>query len=50
VTGHQIRGGQLHVVSSVRGRNGEDVIFDIRQEVVGIKQRERKGVKPEKPK
>ncbi len=50
VTGHQIRGGQLHVVSSVRRRNGKDVIFDIRQEVVGIKQREREGMKPEKPK
>jgi hypothetical protein len=50
VTGHQIRGGQLHVVSSVRGINGKDVIFDIRQEVVCIKQRKREGVKPEKPK
>jgi hypothetical protein len=50
VTGHQIRGRQLHVVSSVRRGNGEDVIFDIRQEVVRIEQRKRKGVKPEEPK
>ncbi len=50
MTGHQIRGGQLHVVSSVRGRNGEDVVFDIRQEVVGIKQWEWERMKPEKPK
>jgi hypothetical protein len=50
VTRHQIRGGQLHVVSGVRRGNGEDVIFDIRQEVVCIKQRKRERVKPEKPK
>ncbi len=48
MTGHQIRGGQLHVVSSVRRRNGQDVIFDIRQEVVGIKQQKREGMKLEK--
>jgi hypothetical protein len=40
----------LHIVSSVRRGNGEDVVFDIRQEVVCIKQREREGMKPEKPK
>jgi hypothetical protein len=50
VTGHQIRGGQLHVVSGVRRGNGEDVIFDIRQEVVCIEQLKWEGVKPEKPK
>ncbi len=48
MTGHQIRGGQLHVVSGVRRGNGEDVVFDIRQKVVCIKQRTRERVKPEK--
>jgi hypothetical protein len=50
VTRHQIRGGQLHVVSGVRRGNGEDVTFYIREEVVCLEQRKRKGVKPEKPK
>jgi hypothetical protein len=50
VAGHQICGGQLHVVSGIRGGNGEDVIFYIREEVVCFEQRERKGVKPEKSK
>jgi hypothetical protein len=39
VTGHQICGGQLHVVSGVRRGNGEDVIFDIRQQVVSFKRK-----------
>jgi hypothetical protein len=50
VAGHQICGGQLHVVSGIRRGNGEDVIFYIREEVVRFEQRKRKGVKLEKPK
>jgi hypothetical protein len=48
VTGHQVRGRQLHVVSGVRRGDGEDVIFYIWEEVMCFEQRKRKRMKPEK--
>jgi hypothetical protein len=50
MAGHQVGGGQLHIVPRVRGRDGEHVVLDIRQKMMGLEERQGKRVKPEQPK
>ncbi len=47
MAGHQVGGGQLHIVPRVRGRDGEHVVLHVGQQVVRLEHWQRKGMQPE---
>jgi hypothetical protein len=49
MTGQEVSAGELNIVSGVRGGDGQHVGLDVRNQVMGFKQWQRKGMKPEEP-